>query len=83
MNITKTVKPGQPDKHNLNMARQRGFFSIGVGLGLSALFALFGTALEPGQTVDEVSNQAVVQQDTTYAQNVFLPKDAYPGRHQF
>ena len=82
----KNTNPENSKQHGPRMdqiTRQRGFFSIGVGLGLSAIFALFSAVLEPEKTLHEANNQTVVQEGTTYAQNTFVPIDAYPGRHQF
>lgn len=41
--------------------RQRGFFTVGVGLGLAALFSLLGIALEPDQTIDDTIAEEVIQ----------------------
>lgn len=62
---------------------QRGFFTVAVGLGLSAVFALMGTALEPEQKLSSVNDQAVMQQEADITQSKFVHYEGNPGQHQF
>lgn len=83
MNISYTGKRSQPVKKNPHIARQRGFFSIGIGLGLSALFVLFGTVLEPAQKASTANDPVVVEEVATKSQSILLLSDANSGQHQF
>ncbi len=69
--------------NNSQFSRQHGFFTIGVGLGLSALFALFGTVLEPEQQVSGVNEPVAVQEMVTNSQSVLVVSYANSGQHQF
>ena len=79
MNISKTNNRNR----NLRFTGQRGFFTVAVGLGLSAVFALMGSALEPEQESDSVNDQAVMQQETNITQSKLVHYEGYPGQHQF
>ena len=70
-------------KRTGQITRQRGFFSIGVGLGLSAIFALFGTTLVPEQEIIEASNQVEIQVVAANSQNMLVHPETYPRQHQF
>ena len=83
MNITYTGKRSQLRKTNRRFARQRGFFSMGIGLGLSALFVVFGSVLEPDQKTSGVNSPDVIQEMATISQSALVVSDAYPRQHQF
>ncbi len=83
MKISKTTNRRHGINRNLRIGNQRGFFTVAVGLGLSAVFALMGTALEPEQKSSTVNDQAVMQQDTNITQSKFVHYEGYPGQHQF
>ena len=70
-------------KNSSPQSRQRGFFSIGVGLGLSAIFALFGATLAPEHENSQVSSQMEVQSMTVNSEGLLAHAKIYPGKHQF
>lgn len=62
---------------------QCGFFSVGVGLGLTALFSLFGVALQPDHQTGEIDTEQVLQKQVNAPENVFVASATDAGRHQF
>ncbi|MCP4433692.1 MAG: hypothetical protein GY806_22180 [Gammaproteobacteria bacterium] len=82
MNTIYTVNRSKGKQPNFQIAHQRGFFSIGVGLGLTALFALFGSALEPGQVRDSVEGSVVTQEKQIDSQRVAELPGTYAIKHQ-
>ena len=83
MNKSYTGKRSHHVKSNLRITRQKGFFSLGIGLGLSALFALFGTVLEPGQEAGGLNNPIAVQEIANNARHSLMLSDADLGQHGF
>ena len=71
-------------QHSQNPARQRGFFSVGIGLGLAALYGIIAGVVVANHEPDESNMQAYKQQieaplQTSAYEPDYPDSDIFPG----